>query len=285
MHQKNNMNLRIIIKKIPLIGPMIVSVRRLLRRLILVPGWRRKAQIAYAQLAKSIPLNVSIYLPKIVRSEKAVIIQIGSNDGVSNDPVHELLLEREKWSAVFVEPVPYVFDRLKSNYPSSSRFVFENSLINDGSTQVFYWVSEEARKALPQLPGHWDQLGGFRRSHITNHEPELEPFILQAEIKGLTLDGLFKKHGIEDFDMIHTDTEGHDYAIISQLDLKKYQPKAILFERCHLTTHEELDVIRFLQEFYVLYYFDTDILAVEKETGNAIHDAMMPLRSLIIPRL
>jgi len=132
MHQKNNMNLRIIIKKIPLIGPMIVSVRRLLRRLILVPGWRRKAQIAYAQLAKSIPLNVSIYLPKIVRSEKAVIIQIGSNDGVSNDPVHELLLEREKWSAVFVEPVPYVFDRLKSNYPSSSRFVFENSLINGG---------------------------------------------------------------------------------------------------------------------------------------------------------
>ncbi len=44
---------------------------------------------------------------------RVTFVQIGANDGVWNDPI-EPYLRGEKWRGVLVEPVPYVFARLKA---------------------------------------------------------------------------------------------------------------------------------------------------------------------------
>src|SRR5207245_6466419 len=50
------------------------------------------------------------------RSSKPLrVVQIGSNDGVANDPINESLRAR-RWSGVLVEPIPYLFERLRANY-------------------------------------------------------------------------------------------------------------------------------------------------------------------------
>jgi FkbM family methyltransferase len=178
---------------------------------------------------------------------------------------------------LFVEPVPYLFDRLKRNYAGHPRFLFENSVVNDGSNITFYWVAEQAKESIPGLPDWYDQLGGFDRAHITRHIPELEGHIQEADLSGITLDHLFAKHDIAKIDLLHIDTEGADFKVLSQLDLNKHTPKIILYERKHLSKKEEDASILFLKECYVLYNLGADILAIERGTNKAMKSILNPL--------
>ena len=52
-------------------------------------------------------------------------IQIGSNDGIAGDPIHQYISEHN-WSGILVEPIKYVFERLLHNYTGYPRLIFEN---------------------------------------------------------------------------------------------------------------------------------------------------------------
>lgn len=80
----------------------------------------------------------SYWLNRYFKSESCTIVQIGSNDGKSGDPVYDLVKSNTSSNVLLVEPVPYVFEQLKKNYGSNPRFKFENAGINeDGSNQIF----------------------------------------------------------------------------------------------------------------------------------------------------
>jgi len=229
--------------------------------------------------------NPSFWLHQILPDQKGVAVQIGSNDGQTGDPLHEWLKKKKKWSAVLVEPVPFVFDRLKATYSGEKRFAFENAVINDGSEVTFYWVAQEAFSELSDLPSWWDQLGGFSREHIINHMPELEPFIRSKVLCGLSLKELFDRHELDSLDILHIDTEGADYKILSQLDLGQFQPRVILYEWKHLSKDEEKRSIRFLQDSYVLFNLGDDILAINKKAHEELQEKMKPLHRVRVPGL
>src|SRR3990172_11007463 len=150
----------------------------------------------------------------------AIIVQIGANDGIVGDPLHELIQTHVDWQVLFVEPVPYLFERLKLNYGLSGRFKYENAAINDGSTCNFYWVGEEAGHELLNLPRWWDQLASFDKEHILRHlDGRLGPYIRTTVLNGLTLNQLIDKHDLNRIDLLYIDTEGHDWQILRQLDL------------------------------------------------------------------
>src|SRR5438093_1498023 len=50
----------------------------------------------------------------------AFFIEIGSNDGEHDDHLRPFILSRP-WSGIMVEPVPYVFERLRRNYGGVDR--------------------------------------------------------------------------------------------------------------------------------------------------------------------
>ena len=253
------------IKRIPLVGKIV--------------------RFAHSQLTGAWRLSPSYWIPKILPERDGIAVQIGSNDGRTGDPLHGWLKRKKGWSAVFVEPVPFLYERLKKTYSGEKRFSFENAVINEGEEVAFYWVSEDARSALPDLPPWYDQLGGFNRDHITNHIPDLEPFIQSATLKGITLVDLFDKYKLDFIDLLHIDTEGADFRILSQLDLKRFRPRLILYERKHLSKDEENESIRFLQASYMLYNLGADILAVKKESQKAVHDILKPLSGVRLPDL
>jgi FkbM family methyltransferase len=228
------------------------------------------ARWAKSRITGSYKTNPTRWISQIVGPEQATVVQIGSNDGKTGDPLHRLLMQRVKWKALFVEPVPFLFERLKRNYQGHSRFMFENSLVNDGSKVKFYWVAEAAKKANPNLPAWYDQLGGFDRGHITRHLPGVEEFIEEAELAGITMGGMLDKHGIHTLDVLHIDTEGADYKILSQLDLSRHTPQVILFERKHLSAQEQSAAVAFLRDKYEQYNLGPDILAVRKDRAQGL---------------
>lgn len=255
----------------------IVKKSPLLREAALWARWRLVAW----------KYDPAYWIGRIVRRPDALFVQIGSNDGLQNDPLHKVLEKRESWIGLFVEPVPYLFDRLRRNYGDSPRYKFANVAVNSGEAATFYWVDPSAKRNIPDLPYWYDQLGSFNRNHILNHlDGVLEPYIVSREIEGVTLADLLNREGIRSIDVLHIDTEGWDWRILSQLDLEKFDPQVVLYEHGHLRAHEKEDSIRFLEDRFDLYDLGRDIIAINKKAhqDQGVRSRLRALRNRRVSR-
>ncbi len=207
----------------------------------------------------------SIWIEKILTKNNIFIVQVGSNDGITGDPLHSLILKNKDWNVLFIEPVPTLFENLIRNYPDQERFKFENVAINDGSFQIFYSVHNSAKTELPELPSWFDQLSSFKRENITNHlNGILEPYIEEINIQGVTLPFILSKNHIQNIDLLHIDVEGYDWLVLSQLDLKKYFPKIILYEHKHLSLDEKKESLKYLKKYnYSVFQLGADFIAIK----------------------
>lgn len=233
-------------------------------------AWAKKVRrIASRLLDRSWETSPAYLLSRCIVSPHAQIVQIGSNDGKTNDPLRKLLLSRRTWRALFVEPVPYLFDRLTRNYPSDPRFQFANVAVTTEKEAVFHWVDVSAKQHLDNLPPWFDQLGSFDRGHISKHLAGiLEPFIVSAPVQCVTLPELLQHHAIHEITIFHIDAEGHDWKILSQLDLTTHSPDLIIFEHRHLIASDRRASQSFLAEQYDIYDLGRDYLAIAKSAKS-----------------
>lgn len=193
-------------------------------------------------------------------------VQVGSNDGKQGDPLHKLIKSNTNWRGIFIEPVKFVFDRLVKNYHNNERFIFENVAIGEkeGKTK-FYYLDEKAETEIKGgLPWWHDQLGSFDKDHIQKHfDFDIQSYIVEEEIDCLRLDHILERHGVSELDLLHIDTEGFDYNVLSQVNFEKYRPKCILFEIHHLSESQEQKSEKLLEKFgYKLERYGVDVLAV-----------------------
>jgi FkbM family methyltransferase len=199
-------------------------------------------------------------------------VQVGSNDGVHGDPLHELIEDNRGWRALFIEPIPSIFARLKANYGDAARFAFANVAISDTSGPMrLFGVSERARCELGNsLPFWFDQLGSFNREHIVRHlDGILEPYIVELDVEAVTLNEVLRRHGIDRVDLLHCDTEGHDLVVLSSLDFARYRPLLVLYEHRHLSDEDRAKARSMLGSLgYSLREFEGDTLAVHEDTAT-----------------
>lgn len=176
--------------------------------------------------------------------------KIGANDGVTGDPCSDILLSSTSWKGVLIEPVPYCFDRLRENFGDPQRFTLEQVAIGAKPERItFYYVDRIASDFIANLPNWYDQIGSFDRSHIIKHlDGKLEPFIRELEVEVITLGEALKRNGIQYLDLLHIDTEGHDFEVLKSLDFLCYSPSLIFIEHAHLAAGEKKEMRRFLCE-------------------------------------
>ena len=207
--------------------------------------------------------KLSYWISKLDHTNPINVVQIGSNDGITGDPIYKTALKRKSWNVLLVEPIPYLFERLKQNYPEEVRFTFENAAINDGTVQSFYFIKEGT---LPdEINKIWyKQIGSFNKEHLKKHfNFHIEPYIQKIEISGLTLQQLLDRNEVDKLDFLHIDAEGYDWKILSQLDLDKYKPHLILFEHKHLKASEKEQALIYLKDFKI-FKFTGDYLCIQK---------------------
>lgn len=199
---------------------------------------------------------------KAIRGLKSpVFVQIGANDGRSNDPFFQILCSNPSWSALLVEPIPAIFERLKINYAGRPNTKFVNAAITGElpAEKAFYYLSDAAKLALPELPPYYDQLGSFSRDHIVKHfGQQIEPFIVNTVFPTFSLPYLLETNHVEKLDVLHIDAEGYDWDILNQLDLQRYSPLVILFEHAHLSMEVLDEAKRKLNKVYRLYDLGND---------------------------
>jgi len=240
------LKLKTFLKEIPVLGKVLILLKR-------------KFFLSRNDLYD----NASIWLSNLLKDDRVQIVQIGSNDGITGDPIYDLVRKNNKWKALFVEPIPYLYKKLKKNYGNDSRFKFENVAVNDGTQQIFYSVGEEAKIDLPDLPNWYDQLGSFKKENILNAlNGILEPYIEEVLLQGVTLKELLKRNHIEAITLLNIDTEGYDWKILSQLNLNYLKPDIILIEHKHLDKVEKESLINFLKTDYLIFRLGGDMIAI-----------------------
>lgn len=229
----------------------------------------RKLRRTFRQLTRKPygknPRYPAYWFDRVRGGRETFVLQIGSNDGKTNDPLYALLQKHPEWRALLVEPIPYISARLRENYPDEARFQIATVAINAGEDLPFYYVDPAAKREHPDLPPWFDQLASFDRSHLTRHlEGVLEPYVRTLDIRGITLEELFTEQGITKVDILHIDVEGFDWVVLQQLDLQRYQPDFILFERHHLSAEALEAAITFLRPQYEVFATDIDALGVHR---------------------
>jgi len=242
--------------------PAGARIKESLRKLPFYGAGKR----VYRLFRKSDPTIQDRILKAVGGKARVFFVQVGSNDGLQGDPIHDLIAGHENWSGIFIEPIDFLFQRLRKNYGEAERFVFENVAIGtEKGSKTFYYVSEKAKAEL-DLPYWHDQLGSFDKAHITRAlGDQMGPYIVEEEVECLPLQDVFDRNSVEAIDLVHIDTEGFDYKVLSQIDLQRYKPSAILFEH-HLLSDEEFFAARKLLRGtgYRLLQYGNDTLAIRK---------------------
>jgi FkbM family methyltransferase len=207
--------------------------------------------------------TVETILRKYLNKNKtAFFIQIGSNNGVNNDPLRRFILDK-KLTGILIEPVSYIFQELKKNYPPGMDLIFENIAIAEFDGDKDFYRLKKTDDG--NLPVWYDQLGSFNRDVILKHKaeiPDLEKHLITEKISCLTFNSLIRKHDLKKIDLIHIDTEGFDYEVIKLIDFSVISPDMIIYEHKHLSVEDNAACRRLLEQIgYSLVIDGNDTLA------------------------
>lgn len=240
-------NVKTRVRQMPVVGIVLeYLLKRIVRRQV-APG------LEIRLLAKKLPYD-------------AKILQIGSNDGYTNDPLHDAIVTHANWQCAFVEPVPWLLEKCRGTYGCNNRFRYVNAAINEGKDALFFYVDPLVLHDRPELPEFVVQLGSLSRSHIESYENGiLDPYIRSIAVKGLSWNQLLQELGLENVDLLHIDAEGYDWNILEQVNLSHSGPLIILFEILHLGNKQLSQARGALERFYRLKVLDGDMLAVRKD--------------------
>lgn len=203
--------------------------------------------------------------------EKLYCIKVGANDGLTGDPFGQLLLEDKRWHGLMLEPVPHCFERLKANFPDE-RFKHYQTAVSDKErwAMEFYYVNPELAKLRPDIPCWAYQLGSFDKQHILKHFNGLpDECLIALKIDTVTLnpvvDELEEQFQTSRLDLLHIDTEGHDYKVLRMYDWA-LTPRVIVVEHCHLPNEELYPLLGILMgRGYQVEATDMDYICVLPE--------------------
>jgi len=184
--------------------------------------------------------------PKLVEAfaeqyPNALFVEIGSNDGDHHDHLREHIQSRS-WRGVMVEPVPFIFENLTHRYGHIAGVVLENAAIAPAEGELpFYHLAEASREDRERLPYWYHGTGSFSREQVLAHKrdiPDIEDRIVERTVTALTFASLAAKHGLDDLDLLLTDTEGYDWEILRTVDLSRFRPRLAIYEHYHLSRED-----------------------------------------------
>jgi len=160
-------------------------------------------------------------------------LQIGANDGVSNDPL-SATVRTYGWSGVLVEPLPRMMERLIANYADVAGLRFANAAIGTREgTLTFYTV-----EGRPGEPAWADQISSLDRDFVLGHAHALEDLenrIVPIEVECLPLRSLVARYELDALDLLHVDAEGLDFEIVNQVPVDaSWAPHFLTFEIKHM---------------------------------------------------
>jgi FkbM family methyltransferase len=232
---------------------------------------------------------------KKARGEPTFCVQVGANDGKTNDPVHRYLTGYG-WRGLLVEPLVDVFQQeLTKTYSGYANVTLVNAALapSNGSLPLYRVSVSRARWATG--------LSSFRRDNLENHiangyiekkakaegvalPANTDDWIESVAVRTTTVSDLLGENKVGAFDVLCIDTEGFDFEILKLFDFKTYRPDFVLFESKNLADDDYVAAKKMLTDAgYSLYWDNGDTFAVRRGTAGEVASGKVrsPIRSAI----
>jgi FkbM family methyltransferase len=199
------------------------------------------------------------------RKQNIFFVQVGSNDAEFGDPI-KCYVKEKCWRGIMIEPVPYIFERLRRNYESERIQIMCCAVTEQPGQYPFCSLKQDKD---PNLPRWYDQLGSFRKDIILKHSdliPDLESRIQKINVRGLTYNQVLGELNVKKVDLLHVDTEGYDYIIIRQVKLDASGPEFVLFEHRHMSVSERRELLQLFRKCsYRCLVGTNDIVCIQRD--------------------
>lgn len=215
-------------------------------------------------------VKIKAHIEDCLTASDGVIIQVGANDGVSNDPLYESIL-RYKRQSFLVEPIDYLAEKLCLLHKENAFVKICQFAIHPNSNSVdFFHLPRDADKKMGALWKPWfDQIGSFSKQHLVKHSPIIESFIEKTSISCKTLNHLIIDNKVESISILHIDAEGFDLEVLYSIDLERVKPHMLMLEHKHLKLKPLLSLVSKMKTLgYKAYVYHDDIVFLVTSRGN-----------------
>ena len=178
-------------------------------------------------------------------SDDFFFVQIGANDGVRADPISSYV-KRLGLKGLLVEPLPDVFEELKSNYASESQLQFANVAVSESMGAIkMYRFHPEA-----DVNDDFQGMATLRKGKLERlaKRVRIEGRIEEVSVESVTARSLFTAHGIQKISMLLIDAEGYDLRILRDVFDIPVHPLVVQFEHVNLSKSERAYSRRLLKD-------------------------------------
>ncbi|OOG78698.1 methyltransferase FkbM [Algoriphagus sp. A40] len=226
--------------------------------------------------------SLSEFLSAYSLSKKGdfTVIQIGANDGISNDPIHKFI-KRDNWNGVLLEPQKFVFTEFTQKiYAKNAGINVLNAAIGaeDGMLQMYKigfsstrWATGLSSFSKNQVLKAYDSgIVAYNCKKYGETIPtDKSKWISQEEVRVISPESLIREFKIKKIDLLQIDAEGFDLEVIRIFDLKKHQPKVVVFENAGLSESDYQLALNILKEAgYTTKRFGDNDLAMKNPTSG-----------------
>src|SRR5262249_50184237 len=177
-----------------------------------------------------------------------VFVNIGANDGVSNDYIYPFLCEYG-WRGVPGEPLDARFEELSRNYARFPKVALERAAITT-TPRAFHFIRPVAGYDRP-----WTrQVGTLNHDFLLRSiaamrdwrfdgpvPPRLEDAVVSGAVPCPSFNALMEKHRIARIDYLSIDAEGSDYEIFCSVDFTRYRPRILVIETGDMQPEQRRD--------------------------------------------
>lgn len=191
------------------------------------------------------------------------LVQIGANDGVTNDPV-DAIIRRHDLLAVRVEPLPEPFAKLQSRHHGDQQVRTVQAAVGARDGQCPIWRIEAPGSQQLRL----STIASFDRSVIEKHYARYSSRggkLVQQQVDVISPSSLVERFlpaGVG-VDILQIDTEGHDAVIVGLFLDAGLRPLLINYEHNNLTGDDDgICLKRLRSEGYRLARYGRDTVAL-----------------------
>jgi FkbM family methyltransferase len=199
-------------------------------------------------------------------SDAVTLIQVGACEASVGDPLG-WFLRAAGWRGVLVEPVPYLFERVRRNAGGLPGVKLENSAIAaEVGERTFYFLEPCADDPRPDLH---KTIGSFLRENLERHAEYIADFeerVIEKPLPCLPLSAVCTKHDVDRLDLLFCDAEGYDYEVLKTLDWERTPPRLVVWEHQHLSESDAGAARRLLEAHgYDVHALSKDSVALRSD--------------------
>jgi FkbM family methyltransferase len=156
------------------------------------------------------------------------LVVVGAHDGSGLESlVHQA---GAVGNVMLIEPVPFLFAKLKRRYAGSANVIIRNIAISTRDGQVDFIAPRETANSVAR----WgDQLGSLMPGHAAAHDIRMAQHVESIRAEALCFTTLLKTEGISSINILFTDTEGMDSELLPTFPFSVTVPGQIIFEFKH----------------------------------------------------